>query len=620
MASANAKQSGPRQPKALIEVSSEAGRKVGGIYTVLRSKAQVLHKKFGDNYLLISMLDEKCSEDIKFADPPARLKAIFDSLANEGVHCMYGKWVYGDSTSVICVEAKTAGERLFEYTEANVTKKDIGANYFKYLLWKKYGIDSLMERSWDYNENVIWGWGVAQLLSRLFAAKYFDSKSTAIQFHEWISGAALLFAKSDSPPLKTVFTTHATVLGRTLASAGVDVYGVAAKAKQPISLNVAYSNRVEGKHQVELTAAREASAFTTVSETVAQECGYILGRKPDVITINGIDFGKSKWKGRKDKQKHDLSGYARGEIQQFLEACFTSYYPQRYDDPLFIYISGRYEFSNKGFDVFMQGVGKLNDRLKGKRKNARRVFAFIFAPSSVKGPKVSIIKNYLLLDKINEVLRNLPETKGRPYINLQTSLSHLTGEKRRDVENMMNGFVRDGPVPHINCYDLAYSNDAIIKACVDAGLDNAEDDVVKVIFYPTYSKPNDGLMNLNYYDVISAMDVGVFPSRYEPFGYTPVEAAMEMSMAITSDMTGFGRFMLKNGRGKKGGVKVLRMAGKSTDAAAAELASELERIYRLPAPRLDEEKANAYRLMASLDWNVLIRNYYRAYELAMKKK
>ena len=606
-------------PKALIEISSEAGRKVGGIYTVLRSKAPVLHKKFGDNYLFISMLDEKCSEDVKFTDPPARLKAIFDGLAAEGIHCMYGRWIYGDNVPVICVEAKAAAERLFDYSEGNVAKKDIGANYFKYLLWKNHGIDSLMEKSWDFSENVVWGWGVSRLLEKLFAARMFDAASTVLQFHEWISGAALLFAKSAGVKAPAAFTTHATVLGRALASAGVDVYGDAAKAKEPISLNVAYSNRVEGKHQLELTAAREASVFTAVSETVAQECGYILGKKPDVITVNGIDYGKNKWKGKADKEKHDLSGYARGEIQQFLEACFTSYYTQRYDDPLLIYISGRYEFTNKGFDIFMKGVGKLNDRLKKGRKNTRRIFAFIFAPSSVKGPKISIIKNYLLLDKINELFESLPETKGKPYVNLQTSLSRLSGEKRRDIENMARGFVKDGPVPHINVYDLAYANDAIIKSCVDVGLDNAEDDLVKVIFYPTYSKPNDGLMNLNYYDVISAMDVGIFPSRYEPFGYTPVEAAMEMSMAITSDMTGFGRFMQKSGNGKAKGVAVLHMAGKSADAAANELADELQRIYALPPAKLDSEKADAYRAMALLDWNVLVRNYYRAYELALKK-
>ena len=608
------------QPKALIEISSEAGRKVGGIYTVLRSKAPVLHKKLGDSYLLISMLDEKCSEDVKFIDPPPTLKKIFDELANDGVHCMYGKWIYGDNTNVICVSAKSMGERLIEYNEGGTAKRDSGANYVKYLLWKNYGIDSLMEKSWDYTENVVWGGGVGMLLEKLFAAGVYPKNGTVLQFHEWITGAALLYCKMRNLNVPTVFTIHATVLGRTLSSAGIDVFSEAQKAKEPISLNVAYNNRVEGKHQLELAAAKEATVFTAVSDTVAQEAAYILGRKPDVVTFNGIDYSKAKWKDKQDKVKHDLSQYARNELLQFIEACFVSYYTQRYDDALLIYISGRYEFNNKGFDIFMKGVGKLNDRLKKKKNNRKRVFAFIFAPTAVKGPKVSIIKNYLLLDKISEVLGEYPETKDKPYVNLQASMSLLSGEKKADIENMAKGFVKDGPVPHINCYDLAYTGDAIIKSCVDVGLDNQEDDVVKVIFYPTYSKPNDGLMNLNYYDVISAMGIGIFPSRYEPFGYTPVEAATEMSMAVTSDMSGFGKFMLKVTKGKTDGVTVLHMAGKSADAAADELADRLEQIYYMPQKKIDAEKTSAYKMMALLDWNILIKNYYKAYELALAGK
>ena len=607
------------QPRSLIEISSEAGRKVGGIYTVLRSKAPVLHKKFGDGYLLISFLDEKCSEDVKFTEPPERLRAIFDELANEGIHCMYGKWIYGDNANVICLSAKGAGERPIDYTEGGVAKRDTGVNYFKYLLWKNYGIDSLMAKSWDFDENVVWGWGVNRLLEKIFASRYFDPKGTVLQFHEWIAGSALLFAKTAGLKVPTVFTTHATVLGRTLASSGVDVYAEAAKAKEPVSLNIAYNNRVEGKHQLELAAAREASVFTAVSESVALEAAYILGRKPDIITINGIDYSKSKWKDKRDKEKHDLSQYARNELLQVLEACFISYYTQRYDDALLIYISGRYEFNNKGFDIFMQGVGKLNDRLKKRKGYCKRVFAMIFAPTAVKGPKVSILKNYLYLDKISEVLGQMPEIRGKPYVNLQTSMSRLSDEKRRDIEIMMKDLVKDGPVPHINCYDLVDGNDAIIKTCVQVGLDNQEDDVVKVIFYPTYAKPNDGLMNLNYYDVISAMDVGIFPSRYEPFGYTPVEAAMEMSIAVTSDTSGFGKFILKSAKGGQKGVKVLHLAGKSTAAAADELAGELERIYGLAPKKLDAEKTAAYKAMALLDWNKLVANYYKAYGMAMQK-
>jgi len=598
---------------ALIEVSSEAGRKIGGIYTVLRSKAKYLHKKFGNNYLLIGMLDEKCGEDIAFESPPAQVAKIFSKLEPEGIICKYGKWKYGDNAQIISVDARQAGQKTVEYVNGNV-QKDTQKNYLKFLLWKNFGVDSLMEKSWDFDENVVWCFGVGRLLEEMFLAGLYDTKATVLQCHEWIAGAALLYCRIRVPGLATVFTTHATVLGRTLASAGVDVYSVASRATEPISTNAAYANRVEGKHQLEAAAARECTVFTTVSETVAQEVEYILGRKADVITVNGIEYLPK----RSDKKERVLSQLARRELCQLLEACFISYYQQRYDDALFAFISGRYEFTNKGFDIFIEALGKLNAKLKKGKKNARRVFGFVCAPSSVRGPKISIIKNYLLLDKINGIMKLLPELSGRPYVNLQASLSLLSGEIRADIENMAKGFIKDGERPHINCYDLTYANDAIINACVKAGLTNSNDDVVKVIFYPTYMKPNDGLMNLNYYDVISAMDVGVFPSRYEPFGYTPVEAASVGDIAITSDMTGFGRFIMK--KAKKGcGVDVIRMAGRSSSQSSDELARKLEGYYHMAPARLESEKRSAYRMMRHVDWGVLVKNYYKAYALALSK-
>ncbi len=605
------------EPQALIEISSEAGRKIGGIYTVIRSKTEHLHKKFGDKYLLIGFLDEKCNEDVKFEEPAGKLKEIIDELEREGVHCKVGTWMYGDNSRIICVDAKAAGERVVDYVvDGKGVQKDKQSNYFKYLLWKHFGIDSIMEKSWDFTENVVWCLGVGMLLDRLFAKGLFETRETVLQVHEWISGAAILYCKIKGLEVGTVFTTHATVLGRTLASAGVDVYSEAAKSKFPISLNIAYNNRCEGKHQLEVAAAKECTIFTTVSETVAQEVAYILGRKADVVTVNGIEFGNGKSEG----EIYDLSNYARGELQQFMEGCFISYYQMRYDNALFVYISGRYEFTNKGFDIFIDALGKLNAKLKkNKEENARKVFAFIFAPSSVRGPKISIIKNYLLLDKINEILKELPETKDKPYVNLQTAMSNLRGEIKLDVENMAKGFIKDGDKPHINCYDLSYQNDSIINACVSVGLNNEKTNAVKVIFYPTYLKPNDGLMNLNYYDVIAAMDVGVFPSRYEPFGYTPVEAAVKRDIAVTSDMTGFGRFIMDKAEKSGCGVKVIRMAGRSPDQAAGELASELERIYCLSDKELEKEKANAYKMMANLNWDRLIENYYKAYEMALER-
>lgn len=597
--------------KALIEVSSEAGRKIGGIYTVLRSKAKHLHKKFKQNYLFIGYLDEKCYEEVSFIEPEKEYAKIFHELEEEGVKCKLGIWNYADETRIILVDAKIAAEKIVEYHNGEKKLTDKQINYFKYLLWKHFGIDSLMEKSWDFEENVRWCFGVGKLIEKLFENEIFKKEETIIQFHEWIAGAALLYCKIKNLEVPTVFTTHATVLGRTLVSNGVDLYEEIKRAKEPISLNVAYTNRVEGKHQIEKAAALQSTIFTTVSESVAEEVGYILGRKPDIITTNGIEYKV----GEIDSK---MKTYLRKETKQFLEACFIGYYKQNYDDALLVYISGRYEFHNKGFDVFIKALGLLNQKLK-KSKKKRKIFAFIFAPTSVKGPKIPIIKNYLLLDKITEVLGEMREMKKIKYRNLQDTIKQIKNGRRIDIENMKKGFTKESDLPPINCYELNYQDDAIIKECLNNGLDNREENAVKVIFYPTYIKPNDGLINLNYYDVICAMDVGVFPSFYEPFGYTPVEAAISKNIAISSDLSGFGKYMQKKIKRKDSGIIILKMAGKKVEEIAKDLSAELERIYNLSDQKLIKEKINASKTIKCLDWKILIKNYFTAYNLAMKK-
>jgi len=601
----------------LFEVSSEAGRQIGGIYTVLQSKAPYMLKEYGKNYCMVGFLDEKCKNDVVEEKPPREVQAAFDALSPKGIKFKYGRWAYGANVPIILVDAKAMGERTVEYNDGG-KKIDKMSNYFKFLLWKNFTVDSLMESSWDFTENVVWGVGVGMLLEELLKAQKYKGKKIVCHFHEWISGCALLYLKLNNVPAATVFTTHATVLGRSLSSMGVDVLSQAQKSSVPISINEAYRLKVEGKHQLEMQAALNSDVFTTVSETVAAEVKYILGRKADIITLNGLDFSQTE----DPKTLQSIAKYARRELLQFAESCITPYYVQHYDDALLVFISGRYEFLNKGFDIFISALCELNERLATRAKNnEKRVFGFIFAPSSVKGPKISIIKNYLLLDKIDEFVSTLPETKGKKYHNIQSLAADLKGRSKNDVQNMLGGFQKDGPAPHINCFDLNYQNDVIIKSCIDAGLTNKKEDHVKVFFYPAYLKPNDGLMNLSYYDAIAGMDVGIFPSRYEPFGYTPVEAGLKMNIAITSDTTGFGRFIkTKVPNLKTRGLKVISMEGKSAARAANELARELEAIYFADEKKLTALKKDSFALVKLCDWKSLSAHYFNAHKLAIKKK
>ena len=601
----------------LFEISSEAGRKVGGIYTVIKSKSAYASKHFPNRYMFIGFYDESCVHDVKFTPPPKEISKIFEELANFGIFCHYGNWIYANDLPVILVDSRQFGQRQIQYEDGGKQNHNLQSNYIKYLLWKNFQIDSLMERSYDFNENVVWGWAVGMLLERLCSAPPFKDCQKIAQFHEWICASALLYSRLKGLPIATVFTTHATVLGRSLSASGVDVLQKSQSSPSPIDLSKAYELKVEGKHQLEMAAAKKAHVFTTVSETVAQEVRYILGRYPDVIVLNGLDFSAQLNSGH----VRGIGGYVREELLELSQSVFAPYEDSRYDNALLLFTSGRYEFVNKGFDIYIQALSKLNAKLKsGARKNQKQVIAFIFAPSSSRGPKLSVIKNYLLTDKIKEVLDSIEKNSSSSHApSLKSRISKISsGAMQNDLLSMHDSLIKEGACPPISLFDLTYANDDVINTCLAAGLDNSPQNPVKVLFYPAYLKPNDGLLNMTYDDIISGMDMGVFASRYEPFGYTPLEAALKMDITVSTDSSGFGRYLQSKEDLSNRGVKILHMSSGTQDASQ-ELSDFMLEIYSLNPVELDSKKKDAFNLMHVFDWKDLISNYMNAYDLACQR-
>ncbi|MEM3399612.1 MAG: glycogen/starch synthase [Candidatus Micrarchaeia archaeon] len=594
----------------LFEISSEAGRKIGGIYTVLRSKSAYMKKHFGDNYTLIGYYEMKRVEnEFEPSEAPRELAKMFSELSLEGINCFYGNWIKGSNTNLILVDAKKFGERLVQFKDGHMDKE---INFIKFFLWEKFGIDSLGVDS-DFTEYVTWAYAAGMLLERISKLRSMQDKKILAHFHEWLSGAGLLYLKAMDANVATIFTTHATTLGRTMSFSGRDTLLEAYNSRgRTIDSGEAYRYAVQAKHLLEVACAKNADVFTTVSDTVSIECEYILGKKPDVVTLNGFDFAFFEEKLKKDK----LAKYVRQELLQFLESYFMPYYIQSYKDAIILYISGRYEFTNKGFDILIGALGKLNKRVQGME---RRLFAFIFAPSNIRGPKPFVISNYLLIDKIEEMLTHAGfKREGK---NLQETLKNVDEDIALNIREMVKNMKKIGEKPPISCFELDYpeENDSIISACIANGLTNSKNDAVKVIFYPAYLTPGDGLLSMTYYDLIGGTDVGVFPSRYEPFGLTPVEAGSKENIAITSDMTGFGRFIMdkvENGCG----IKVIRMLGRSYEDATNELADYLFEIYKMPAQELERIKKRAFETMRIVDWKYMVPLYLDAYKLAIRRK
>ncbi|MCX8163381.1 MAG: hypothetical protein N3D10_02385 [Candidatus Micrarchaeota archaeon] len=602
----------------VFEISSEVARKIGGIYTVIKTKSSYIQKYYPNSYYYIGFYDERCTQEVKLLSPPSYLKKIFDELAQHGIYCYYGLWLYAENAPTILVDAKQFSSKLVEYTDDNGTNRhDIQLNYIKYQLWRYFTIDSLMEKSWDFSENVAWGWAVGILLEKILNSEEFKTKKVVGQFHEWITGAALLYCKLKNLPIACVFTTHATVLGRTLSATGVDVLSLATTSVTPIELSKAYELRVEGKHQLEVQAAKKADVFTCVSDVVGQEARYILGLYPDKITINGIDLENSIH----ESEIKNLANYVRAELLQLAEGVFLPYFTARYDNALLVFISGRYEFKNKGFDIFLKGLSYANKeiRTKGTKKD-KQIIAFVFTPSSISGPKVSVIKNYLLIDKISEILDALPKISPKKhYPNIIERVENTKNENLYyDLKAMLKNFVKESKDPPISLFDLNYPNDQIILTCLKEGLNNSSSNPVKVLFYPTYLNPNDGLINMNYSDVIAGMDVGVFPSRYEPFGYTPLEAALKCNIAVSTNWAGFGRYLLSSKLYNEKAIKILNL-NQSDEKIAQDLGNFFIDLYYSEPEELFKRKEEAFKMTKLFDWAELVKNYVQAYNLAVEK-
>ncbi|MEM3609432.1 MAG: glycogen/starch synthase [Candidatus Anstonellales archaeon] len=611
----------------LIEVSSEAGRKIGGIYTVLRSKAPYVKRRLKEKYFLIGMHDDLCNIDVEYQKTPKELEKLVDELEKEYyLKIKFANWIYADNVNLILIQFK----RLFEKRIKAEKHEEFLINYFKYLLWEKFQIDSINDRSWDFSENVLFGLATGITIKKFLP--YFSSIDNEIicHFHEWITASGLLYLKLFEPSIKTVFTTHATVLGRTLSSYGRDIFSEALayqdkKIENNSLIQEAYKFNVESKHLLEKASANNADVFTTVSETTSIECGYILGKRADVITINGIDTEMRKTQIALTNK--NLREYNKHELLQFIESFFLPYYEIDLRRIRTIYISGRYEFLNKGYDIFIDSLAELEKRMQEKNIESN-VIAFIFAPSGIIKPREEIIANYLIVDKISEKLEkvginNLYENFGSTIKAIQSieqkemrkELLDMLSELKKSYENSGN--------PVLLTHYLQYNNDPIIQRCYEKGLINSKENKVKIIFYPTYLNPKDNLLASNYYSVISSFDIGMFPSRYEPFGYTPLEAALVGNISITSSNTGFGRYVksvLKDYESITHGIIVVDITNKSQEEIATSYANVLENLILIDRNNLEKLKKDAEALAEMFDWEKVIQNYFKSYEIALQTK
>ena len=533
-------------PDYLFEVSWEICNKVGGIHTVVATKAVTLVKDYGDNYMVVGpdiIRDEAGNPEFK--EDRSLFRAWRRNALSEGLRVRIGRWNINGSPVAVIIDFSNW-----------ISQKDKIFSEF----WEKYKLNSLPGQ-WDYIEPVIFGYTSAKVIESFIRYNLKTKDKIVAQFHEWLTGSGILYLKSALPQVATAFTTHATVIGRSLAGNKRPLYK---NLKDYNSDDVAKEFNIISKQSLEELSARHADVFTTVSEITAKECSHFLKRDVDFITPNGFEDTFVP----KESEFNLKRETARNKLIKISELLLDTKFSE---NTFLIATSGRYEFRNKGIDLFIDSLGKLNNNDKTDRK----ILAFILIPANHYGPRKDLLR------KINEEKLELADSK---------YLTH-------------------------NLHDADW--DPILKRINDAGLKNEENDRVKVVFVPSYLNGDDGIFNMPYYDILIGFDLTVFPSYYEPWGYTPLESLAFSVPTLTTSLSGFGLWAQKEYVQKCDCIAIIERTDDNDAEVTENIVKDINTVCNLKDNDTKSIKEKAWSISRTALWKNLITFYKQAYDFAL---
>ena len=546
------------KPDYIFESSWEVCNKVGGIYTVLSSRAKTLQEEMKDRILFIGPDFWKEEESPYFKEDSSLFAQWQWEAKEQGLKVRVGRWtVPGEPIAI-----------LVDFTPYFAQKNEIYG-----WLWENYGVDSLHAYG-DYDEASMFSYAAALVVESFYNTQLSPLTSNhsplRVIYHanEWMCGLGALYINAHLPQIGTVFTTHATSIGRSIAGNQKPLYDYlfAYNGDQ-----MAGELNMQSKHSIEKQTALHVDCFTTVSDITANECKELLDKPVDVVLPNGFDNSFVP-KGAQFTSKR------KAARKRLLEVANALLGEQLDDDTLIVSTSGRYEFRNKGIDVFVEAMNRL---LRDKELK-KKVVAFIEVPGWV-------------------------------------------GEPRKDLqERLTSGQKYDTPldVPQVTHWLHNMSHDNVLGMMKYYDMHNRKEDNVKVIFLPCYLDGKDGILNMTYYDIVLGNDLCVYPSYYEPWGYTPLEAVAFKVPCITTDLAGFGLWANKvfGHYGElEDGVKVIHRTDYNYSEVADAIKDTVAKFSAMDKKQIDACRKAADNLSKKALWSEFIKYYHEAYDIALQR-
>ena len=530
-------------PDFLFEVSWEVCNKVGGIHTVIASKAPIVAGAMGDNYITIGPDFSQDSVNPEFSEDNSLMAAWRESLYNQGVRVRIGRWNIEGRPIAILIDFKS----FFSQKDTILSK-----------LWEDYNVDSLSGQ-WDYVEPVLFGYAAGVVIASYAETMCTPSQKVVAHFHEWMAAAGSLYLHKYAPYVATLFTTHATVMGRCIAGNRLPLYNDLLKFNAD---ELARQFNVMAKHSLEKSAAAHSDAFLTVSEITANECRYLIGREVTRITPNGFDNGFVP-RGEELAAKRSA---ARKKLIEVAEASWGV----ELNNPLIVATSGRYEYRNKGIDVFLESLKQL-----ASSSLDRDVLAVVAVPAANIGMRQDLAQH------------------------LENKESAIDPAQKRWLTHNLESEAWD-----------------MVSQSIEGSILSTSASRVKVLFVPTYLNGNDGIFNMPYYDVLAGVDLTVFASYYEPWGYTPLESVAYGVPTVTTTLAGFGLWVANHSN--RAGVDVVRRDDYNEREVVFQITEIMKRYLTMSEAQYEATREASMELSNTAVWKKLYNEYKRAYEEAIE--